>query len=144
YWRRMPFTWFERHDYAQGVAVCLLLIVLLAIRAVGTRLDRIVSIAHFVGSAWLLSKTQPYMTVNEELYLMGAFWSCFVPLNTASALQETDKPPHRWPLDLFCFGIGVTSSPPDSTRHAIPSGRRELALECSPRYRGTTVDRLMA
>src|SRR5262245_55478512 len=82
----LPFVWSPHSPEMQWAArwVCRGLIAILTIRAFGFGswlFDRMLSIAHFAGAAWLFAHPFPCMTANEELYLILAFWTCFFQLN---------------------------------------------------------------
>jgi hypothetical protein len=83
YWRILDFTWHGQRQWL-GNILCWGLIALLALRAPGWGdwfTDRVLSVLHFAGAQYLLTRTFPYATVNEGLYLILAFWCCFIRLN---------------------------------------------------------------
>jgi hypothetical protein len=83
YSQKLDFVWFNQPS-AQATALCWSLIAVLALRALGPGnwvFDRILSVLNLVLAQVLFSRTFPYSNVNEGLYLMLAFWCCFIQLN---------------------------------------------------------------
>ncbi len=83
FWKILDFTWGLDPPWT-GTLLSWGLIAVLVLRAWGLGgwlLDRALSIVHLWGSYRLFANCHPYCTVNEELYLMLAFWCCFVQLN---------------------------------------------------------------
>jgi hypothetical protein len=122
YLRHIDFTWSPYPFAARSVAACLCggLMVVLSCRLLGLGgrwWDKLLSVAHFLAAAWVLCHTFPYVTVNEELYLMLAFWCCFVRLNSVWALPRRSvsgpragAPPAAvpdWPLVLLGVNVGI-------------------------------------
>ena len=113
YYNHLPFTWFARSPHDQYIAhcVCVAMIAVLVARGIGWGgpiVGRALSLVHFFGSSWLLTQTFPYTTVNEELYLMTAFWTCFVPLESRWSLSKPRKAPvPSWPLILLGANAGI-------------------------------------
>jgi hypothetical protein len=108
YWRTLPFVWSPYSPEMRTAAgwVCGGLIGLLLVRLFGLGPwwhDRCVSILHCAGTSWLFSHTFPCTTANEELYVILAFWTCFMRLNPRS----TDAPAPAWPAVLLGINVGV-------------------------------------
>jgi hypothetical protein len=83
YEQKLDFVWFNR-SLTQGTALCWSLMGILALRALGLGnwiFDRALSVLNLVLAQALFSKTFPYSNVNEGMYLMLAFWCCFIQLN---------------------------------------------------------------
>jgi hypothetical protein len=104
FWRILDFTW-GLDPPLSGTFLCWALIATLFVRALGYGgwwLDRLLSVVHFAGAYKLFSGCYPYETVNEELYLMVAFWCCFIQLNPGPG----DRCP-AWGPVLLGINLGV-------------------------------------
>jgi hypothetical protein len=104
FWMILDFTWGLDPPWS-GTFLCWGLIAALFVRGLGFGgwwLDRFLSIAHFAGAYQLFANCLPYRTVNEELYLILAFWCCFVQLNPGKG-----SPCPAWAPVLLGINFGV-------------------------------------
>jgi HTTM domain len=108
YWHILLFVWSpyspQMRQTASWICACLIALLLVRLSGLGPWwVDRIVSILHCAGISWLFSHTFPCMTANEELYVMLAFWMCFVQLNPG----RHAAPAPAWPAVLLGINVGV-------------------------------------
>ncbi len=104
YWRILDFTWHGRSQLL-GSSLCWCLIACLLLRGLGFggwRTDRALSLVHFFAAQYLLLRSYPYPTVNEKLYVMLAFWCCFIRLN-----PPKDAHVPSWAPVLLGINIGI-------------------------------------
>jgi len=104
FWKILDFTWGLDPPWT-GTLLCWVLIATLFVRALGAGgwwLDRFLSVIHFAGAYQLFSNCIPYRTVNEELYLIVAFWCCFIQLN-----PRKGSPCPAWGPVLLGINFGV-------------------------------------
>jgi hypothetical protein len=104
FWKILDFTWGLDPPWT-GTFLCWGVIATLFVRALGAGgwwLDRSLSVIHFAGAYQLFSNCLPYRTVNEELYLIVAFWCCFIQLNP----QKGSRCP-AWGPVLLGINLGV-------------------------------------
>jgi hypothetical protein len=104
FWKILDFTWGIDPPWT-GTLLCWGLMAALFVRAWGAGgwwLDRILSVAHFAGAYQLFCNCLPYRTVNEELYLIVAFWCCFIQLN-----PRRGSPCPAWGPVLLGINFGV-------------------------------------
>jgi hypothetical protein len=70
---------------------------------------RAVAIIQFLAVVSFLTRNFPTVSVNEQLYLILSFWTCFLPIDRRLAVErnECKAPPAAWPLHLLAINIGV-------------------------------------
>jgi hypothetical protein len=103
-WRQLDFVW-HGHSQTHGAILCAALSLILVLRAIGLGgwwTDRTLSVLHLIGANQLFTPLFPYGNINEGLYMMLAFWSCFIQWNPAREAQIAG-----WPSILLGINLGV-------------------------------------